>query len=54
MLLVYIDDPARLDVLEHRYGMVTGREVLYNGRDAQFISGISYRNLAKYLQKLGG
>ena len=52
--LTYIDDPARLDVLEHRYGMVTMRTVLYNGRDAQFISGVSYRNLAKYLQKLGG
>jgi hypothetical protein len=50
--LRYIDDPARLDVLEHRYGTVTARTVLYNGRDARLSSGVSYRNLAKYLAGL--
>ena len=51
--LRYLDDPARLDVLEHRYGMITNREILYNGRDARLTSGVSYRNLAKYLTRLG-
>lgn len=51
--LRYIDDPSRLDILEHRYGMITNREILYNGRDARLTSGVSYRNLAKYLTRLG-
>ena len=49
----YLDDPSRLDVLEHRYGMITNREVLYNGRDARLASGVSYRNLFKFLSNLG-
>lgn len=49
----YLDDPSRLDILEHRYGMITNREVLYNGRDARLASGIAYRNLFKYLTQLG-
>ena len=49
----YIDDPSRLDVLEHRYGTITSREILYNGRDARLTSGVVYRNLAKYLTRLG-
>ena len=49
----YLDDPARLDVLEHRYGTITNREVLYSGRDARLASGVAYRNLAKYLTRLG-
>lgn len=49
----YIDDPSRLDVLEHRYGTITSREILYNGRDARLASGVVYRNLAKYLTRLG-
>lgn len=53
MHLRHLDDPARLDVLEHRYGMITNREVLYNGRDARLASGVSYRNLARYLTRLG-
>lgn len=51
--LRHLDDPARLDVLEHRYGTITGRTVLYNGRDARLASGVSYRNLSKYLSSLG-
>ena len=50
--LRYLDDPARLDAIEHRYGMITGREILYNGRDARLASGVSYRNLEKYLLRL--
>ena len=49
----YIDDPSRLDVLEHRYGTITSREILYNGRDVRLTSGVVYRNLAKYLTRLG-
>lgn len=33
--------------------MITNREILYNGRDARLTSGVSYRNLAKYLTRLG-
>jgi len=51
--LRHLDDPARLDALEHRYGTITGRTVLYNGRDARLASGVVYRNLAKYLSALG-
>ncbi len=51
--LRYLDDPARLDVLEHRYGTITNRTILYNGRDARLSSGVSYRNLEKYLASLG-
>lgn len=50
--LRYLDDPVRLDVLEHRYGTITSREILYNGRDARLASGVSYRNLSKYLARL--
>lgn len=50
--LRYLDDPARLDAIEHRYGMITGREILYNGRDARLASGVSYRNLEKYLLRI--
>ena len=32
--------------------MITGREILYNGRDARLASGVSYRNLEKYLLRL--
>ena len=50
--LRYLDDPTRLDVLEHRFGMITNREILYNGRDARLASGVSYRNLEKYFLRL--
>ena len=50
--LRHLDDPARLDVLEHRFGVVTARTVLYHGRDARLSSGVEYRNLAKYLAHL--
>ena len=51
--LKHLDNPARLDALEHRFGMVVRREILYNGRDFTLASGIAYRNLAKYLVRLG-
>ena len=47
--LRHLDDPARLDAIEHRYGLVTERTVLYNGRDARLPSGVSYRNLFNFL-----
>lgn len=50
--LRHLADPARLDALEHRYGTVMARTVLYNGRDARLASGVAYRNLAKYLASL--
>lgn len=38
-----------LDQIEHRYGMITNREVFYLGRNAWHTSGVYYRNAAKYL-----
>lgn len=38
-----------LDQIEHRYGMITVREVLYLGRNAWHSSGVYYRNAAKFL-----
>ncbi len=49
--LRHLDDPMRLDAIEHRYGLITERTVLYNGRDARLSSGVSYRNLYKFLSR---
>lgn len=38
-----------LDQIEHRYGMITTREVFYLGRNAWHTSGIYYRNVEKFL-----
>lgn len=38
-----------LDQIEHRYGMITTREVFYLGRNAWHASGIYYRNVEKFL-----
>lgn len=51
--LRYLDDPLRMEDLGHRYGFVTAREVLYEGRNARHPSGVSYRNLEKFLLGLG-
>lgn len=51
--LRHLNDPARLADLEHRYGFVTAREVLYKGRGARHVSGAYYRNVESYLSGLG-
>lgn len=40
---------AMLDTVEHRYGTITARSVLYLGRNAWHASGIAYRNIRAYL-----
>ena len=47
--LVHLENAHNLDALEHRYGTVTAREVLYLGRNAWHASGVYYRNAASYL-----
>jgi len=49
--LVHLTDYRFLDALEHRYGTVTDRFVLYNGRDARHPSGVSYRNVGAFLAR---
>ena len=49
--LVHFMDYRFLDALEHRYGTVTDRIVLYNGRDARHPSGVSYRNVSAFLTR---
>lgn len=47
--LVRLLNSRNLDQIEHRYGMITNREVFYLGRNAWHTSGVYYRNAAKYL-----
>lgn len=45
-----LENSRNLDVLEHHYGTITTREVLYLGRNAWHHNGIFYRNAAAYLR----
>lgn len=47
--LIRLLNSRNLDQIEHRYGMITNREVFYLGRNAWHTSGVYYRNAAKYL-----
>lgn len=47
--LVRLLNSRNLDQIEHRYGMITSREVFYLGRNAWHSSGIYYRNAEKFL-----
>ena len=49
--LEHLTDYRFLDAIEHRYGTVTERIVLYNGRDARHPSGVSYRNVRAFLSQ---
>ncbi len=46
VLLIDLANPRRLDPIEHRYGLITERIVLYKGRNAHHPTGIRFRNLA--------
>ena len=45
-----LENARNLDAIEHLYGMITTREVLYLGRNAWHHNGIFYRNAAAYLR----
>lgn len=50
--LMDLTDRRKLDTVEHRYGTIIAREVIYLGRTARHGSGVTYRAAADYL--LGG
>lgn len=41
--LANLTDPDMLDTVEHRYGTIISRTLVYNGRNAWHASGIAYR-----------
>ena len=47
--LINLTDQVKLDTIEHRYGMIVSREVVYLGRDAIHSSGVAYRNAEKFM-----
>lgn len=47
-----VTDYRVLDAIEHRYGLITERTVLYRGRNARHAMGIAYRNIEKFLTDL--
>lgn len=47
--LRYLNDPLHLERIEHRYGIVTSRDVVYLGRNARHGTGVAYRNAKDYL-----
>jgi len=47
-----VTDYRVLDAIEHRYGLITERTVLYLGRNARHPIGIAYKNVEKYLSEL--
>ena len=48
----HLVDREKLAATEHRYGEITSRTVLYRGRDFRHSSGVTYRNVEKYLMSL--
>ncbi len=44
-MLADLADPGKLDAVEHRFGLITARIVLYHGRNARHPTGIVFRNL---------
>lgn len=44
-----LDDADRLDAVEHLYGTIASRTLVYRGRNAWHTSGIAYRNVAGFL-----
>lgn len=47
-----LTDQLKLDTVEHRYGIITAREIIYPGRGARHSSGVYYRTLHDYLTAL--
>lgn len=48
--IAHLENSRNLDHLEHLYGMITAREVLYLGRNAWHHAGVFYRNVSTYLK----
>lgn len=48
----HLVDREKLAATEHRYGEITSRTVLYRGHDFRHPSGVTYRNVEKYLMSL--
>ncbi len=44
-MLIDLANPSRLDAVEHRYGLITARIVLYHGRNAQHPTGVIFKRL---------
>ena len=47
----HLVDPEKNAACEHRYGTITGRYVIYRGRNAQ-LDGVEYLNVEEYLKSL--
>ena len=47
----HLIDAEKCAQTEHRYGPITGRFVLYRGKD-QVVEGIRYQNVEEYLKTL--
>ena len=47
--LANLTDPDMLDTIEHRYGTIVGRTLVYNERNDWHASGVSYRKAADFL-----
>ncbi len=45
-MLADLASPGKLDAIEHRYGLITARVVLYLGRNAHHPTGVVFRNLS--------
>jgi hypothetical protein len=50
--LFNLTDQLKLDAVEHRYGTIIARELIYLGRNARHSSGVLYKNAADYLESL--
>lgn len=48
----HLNDEGKLDITERLFGSIASRCVLYRGENLPETNGVSYRNVADYLQKL--
>ena len=48
-----LEDADACRALEHRYGPITRKCVIYRGENRQLENGVEYQNVADYLKRLG-
>lgn len=48
-----LEDPDACQALEHRYGPITRKCVIYRGENRRLENGVEYQNVADYLKRLG-
>lgn len=48
----HLNDSEKCRMCEYEYGEITGRTVLYRGKDCE-VEGVKYRNVTDYLEELG-